>query len=95
MKTKTSRCRHGMPIKYACPQCAPRERPQASKPSICAECGIRPETPGRGECADCHAPAAFKKNGKRARLCDSCLKIDRERATAEREAVRAETASAP
>ena len=45
----------------------------------------------RGECADCFAPAAFKKNGKRARLCDGCLKIDRERATVEREAVRAET----
>ena len=29
------------------------KKPQAGKPSICSECGIRPETPGRGECADC------------------------------------------
>lgn len=43
----------------------------------------------RGECGDCPFPAAFKKNGKRARLCDGCLKIDRERATVERLACRA------
>jgi hypothetical protein len=50
----------------------------ASKAAKCA----------RGECADCFAPAAFKKNGKRARLCDGCLKKDRERATVERKASR-------
>ena len=44
----------------------------------------------RGECADCIAPAAFKKNGERARLCDGCLKKDRERATVERGAMQAE-----
>ena len=46
----------------------------------------------RAECADCPMPARIKKNGKRARLCFACLWMDRERATKERDAVRAETA---
>ena len=65
-----------------------RPRPERAKIVAAEKAAKR----AKGECSDCHAPAAFKRDGKRARLCDGCLKKDRERAQHERDALAAEQA---